>query len=397
MRNEKLAINNKQREKNKERRELLTFLFLICYFIFIRFSLFATDVGLVLDQKIESGDDTRYTGIAIPRITGLVGDKGDFYISAGFTYQNEPSEFAPELLRTDFNWYSGGVGFTIGRMAYDDPLGYVASGLFDGGRVTFDTEAGSFSVGAWYTGLLYKKRANIEMTENEYTANNTEIDYGDFMNSYFAPRRVLAAVDWEHNGLWEKAIARLSLLGQFDLTEEKVNSQYLAGKIIIPYRAFSFDLGGCFELIEADDKTGSAFAVEASAAWRNSVHYLSLGAKYASGESDTLSAFLPLTTNSQGHILEPKLSGLTIIALDYTARLHETFSAGLYPSYYILTDSDNDGKTLGGEIYAALYWSPVPDVGIILGGGAFLPSLGNFAPDENAKWRVEVNVVLALF
>jgi hypothetical protein len=404
MRNEKLAVNNEKREKNKERRELLTFLFVIFYLLFIPFSLFTVDVGLVIDQKVESGDDTRYTGIVIPRITGLVGDKGDFYVSAGFTYQNEPSEFAPELLRTDFNWHSGGVGFTVGRMAYDDPLGYVASGLFDGARVTFDTDVGSFSAGAWYTGLLYKKRVNIEMTENEYMANNTELDYGDFMNGYFAPRRALAAIDWEHDGLWEKAIARLSLLGQFDLTDEKVNSQYLAGKIIAPYGAFSFDLGGCFELIEANDKTGSAFAVEASAAWRNPVHYVSLGAKYASGESDTLSAFLPLTTNTQGNILEPKLLGLkkisllTMISLDYTARLSETFSVGFYPAYFIFTDTlSGDGQMRGGEIYAALYWSPLPDIGVILGGGAYLPSIGNAAPDEKTYWCVKLNVVLSLF
>jgi hypothetical protein len=380
-----------------ERKILLT----ICCLLITNF-LYAVDVGVVLEQNAEyssSGEDTvfAYDGIIIPRVTGLVGDKGDFYVSLGLSYMNDPWSFVPELLQTDFNWHSGNTGFTVGRMSYDDPLGYIASGLFDGGRVTFDTGMGSFSIGAWYTGLLYKKRANIEMTDNEYTANNTELDYGDFADTYFAPRRVLAAFDWEHNGLWEKAVARLSLLSQFDLTEEKLNSQYFAGKIIIPYKVFSFNLGGCFELIEANDKTGSAFAAEASAEWRNPVHYLSLGAKYASGESDSLTAFLPLTTNTQGNILETKLSGISIFSLDYTARLHETFSAGLYPAYFMLTGSDSEEKMLGGEIYAALFWSPVPDIGIVFGGGAFMPSLGNVSPDDKAAWRIKLNVVLALF
>ena len=403
-------MSNKQRIKNRplftsylsllsSHLSLLTFLFSL----FICTSLFAIDVGLVLDQTAEfsgAGDDTAftYTGIAIPRISGLVGDTGEFYVSAGFTYQNEPQGFVPELLQTDLTLRPGGLALTLGRMSYDDPLGYIASGLFDGARVNFDTDMGSFSAGAWYTGLLYKKRVNIEMTENEYAANNTALDYGDFANSYFAPKRVLAAVDWEHKGLWEKVMARLSLLGQFDLTDEEVNSQYLAGKIMVPFGAFSFDLGGCFELIEANDKTGSAFAAEAAFAWRNPVHYISLGAKYSSGESETLAAFLPLTTNSQGHVLQPKLSGLAMLSLDYTARLHETFSAGLYPAYFLLTDSESAGKNrLGGEIYAVLYWSPAPDISVNLGGGAFLPSLGNVTPDEKTKLRVELHVVISLF
>jgi hypothetical protein len=399
MKRKELSIFNKK--IYKEKRVFLTLLLALCYLL--SFSpLFAVDVGLVLDQKAEclGSKDTEfsYTGVAIPRITGLVGDTGDYYISAGLNFQNGPWAFVPELLRADFNWQSGSMYLTVGRMSYDDPLEYIASGLFDGARFSQHTNIGTFSVGAWYTGLLYKKRANIEMTENENMAINTDLDYGDFANTYFAPRRVLAAFDWEQKGLLEKAITRLSLLGQFDLTEEKLNSQYLAGKIIIPYGAFTFDIGGCFELIEGNNEIGSAFAVEASAAWRHPIHYLALGAKYASGKTDSLSAFLPLTTNTRGHILEPKLSGLTMISLDYTARLNETYSVGFFPAYFMLNGSDSGGKNLlGAEIYAAFYWSPLPDISLNLGAGAFLPSLGNITPDEKASWRVEINVVVSLY
>jgi hypothetical protein len=165
-------------------------------------------------------------------------------------------------------------------------------------------------------------------------------------------------------------------------------------------QAFDIDLGGCFELIEANDKTGSAFAVESTLEWRNAVHYLSLDAKYTSGESDTLAAFLPLTTNTKGQILKPKLSAITMISMNYTARLNETFSVGLYPAYFMLNDSESikkDKRMLGAEIFGALYWSPAPDIGINLGGGAFLPTLGNVALDEKTYWRVELNVVLSLF
>jgi hypothetical protein len=359
---------------------------------------------MVLDQDAEysgSGNDTAfaYKGIAIPRITGLLGNTGDFYFSAGFSYKNDPWVFVPELLRTDLCWHFSGGEFSVGRMEYDDPIGYIASGLFDGARFSQNTDAGEFSIGVWYTGFLYKKRANIEMTDKEYAANNTAIKYKEFFNTYFAPRRVLAAIDWEHKGLGDRAIARFSLLGQFDLSKEKLNSQYLAGKLIIPFGGFSFDLGGCFELIEANKQTGSAFAAEAAFAWRNPAHYFSLGAKYSSAGSDTLAAFLPLTTNTQGQILKPKLSEITIISLNYTARLHETFAIGFYPAYFILNDSESvkDKRMSGGEIFGAFYWSRAPDISINLGGGAFLPSLGNIAPNEKANWRVELNVVLSLF
>jgi len=397
-----LTIHNERLTMKKGKRPLLSLLFVTCYLLFVS-PLFALDVGVVLNQKAEySGTDNEtefsYTGVVIPRITGLVGDAGDFYVSAGLNFQNGPWAFIPELLRTDFNFQTGNIYLTIGRMSYDDPLGYIASGLFDGARFSYHANIGMFSAGAWYTGLLYKKRANIEMTENENMAINTDLDYGDFANTYFAPRRFLAAVDWEHNGLWEKAIAKLSLLGQFDLTEEKLNSQYFAGKIIIPYGTFGFNLGGCFELIEANDKTGSAFAAEAAVEWRHPIHYISLGAKYASGKSDSSPEFLPLTTVTQGHILEPKLSSLTMISLDYIARLDETYSAGLFPAYFMLNGSENaDKNLLGAEIYAAFYWSPIPDISINLGAGAFLPSLGNVSPDEKANWRVELNIVISLY
>jgi len=291
------------------------------------------------------------------------------------------------------------MDFTVGRMAYDDPLGYIASGLFDGARFSQYTKIGTFSIGAWYTGLLYKERAKIEMTENEYTAYKAAIDWNDFSNTYYAPRRFLAAVDWAYKGFLDNAIAQLSMLSQFDLSEEKLHSQYLVGKTIIPVEtkvsngAFSADLGGSFELIEANNKIGSAFAVEAAPAWRNNFHYVSLAIKYASGASDGLAAFLPLTTNAQGQIWKPKLSGITMFSIDYTARLYETLSVGFYPAYYILNGSGSNGRN-GGEIFAAAYWSPSPEIGLNLGAGA---SFGNVSPDEKASWRVALNVVLSLF
>jgi len=85
--------------------------------------------------------------------------------------------------------------------------------------------------------------------------------------------------------------------------------------------------------------------------------------------------------------------------MDCIARLHETFSIGLYPAYFMLNDSESvKGRRFpGGEIFGALYWSPAPDIVMSLGGGAFMPSLGNAAPNEKIEWRAELNIVLSLF
>jgi hypothetical protein len=88
-----------------------------------------------------------------------------------------------------------------------------------------------------------------------------------------------------------------------------------------------------------------------------------------------------------------------MLSLDYTARLHRTFTIGLTPSYFFLSDSKNAGGKLfmGAEFFGAFYWSPLPDVSVNLGGGAFLPSLGNVTPNGKNLWRVELNLVLSLF
>ena len=376
---------------------------LLCLLLIFACSLLpAFDFGLVLDQTVDYsgfGNDTAflYKGILVPRVSGLFGENGAFIFSAGLNYQNDPWALAPELLHTEISWRLGITDFRMGRMDYSDPLGYVATGLFDGMRISFDTPAGLFSVGGWYTGLLLKSRVNIEMTEDEWTLNNSPINYSDFVNTYFAPRRVLAALDWEHPGLAERILTKFSAIGQFDLSGEDLNSHYLLGKMTIPIGAFAFELGGCFELIQYRGNLDTAFAAEAGFSWKGAMQGLHLMGRYASGETDSMAAFLPVTSNLHGFVWKPKLSGLSVISLDYTARFHRTFAFGLSPNYYMFNGSGFDKRLLGGEAFAALYWSPVSDISINLGGGAFMPSLGNVAPDEKIFWRVELNMIISIF
>jgi hypothetical protein len=401
-------------------RQKLCLKLLFCFLLFPCLSLWAWDFGLLLNQNAgygglgsSSGGNFDYSIGVVPRITGLLGNTGDFIISAGFEADyNDGWGYAPELLRTELSFHSGDWAFEIGRMYHSDPLGFIAEGLFDGVKAVYNSEAGTFSAGAWYTGLLYKKRANIEMTPEEYEANNAPLDYGDFQGTYFAPRRFLGALAWEHLG--GPVQARAGVLGQFDFFGGKpLNSQYAAVKLTIPVQAFSFDLGGCLELLQNDGEFGTAFAAEAGIAFTPSASFknrLSLLARYSSGNSEDgrFAAFLPFTTKSQGDILNVKLSGLSIISLDYIVRLHPALSAGLTSTYFIRNDlgtydryplsgEDSKGYFLGNEFFARLLWSPASDLQVNLGGGIFLPSLGDAAPKADNFWRLELNVVFSLF
>ena len=397
----------------------------LCFFLTLLPSLplWAVDFGFVLDQTAGFGGygtDGKfdYSGMAIPRFSTLVGDNGSLFISAGFRadYQYQVADYQyknwilmPELLRTEFSWHFGAGQITVGRMQYSDPLGFIANGLFDGARVSLETTAGTFSAGAWYTGLLYKLRANIAMTDREVEANNIKPDYTHFSDTYFAPRRIVSALSWEHPELGQLFRVNIDLLGQFDVSGyTPLNTQYAVAKVAFPWDAFVFNLGGSFEMKEVSGDTGIGLAGELGAAWALPTTFesrLSLLGRFTSGvvANSSVDAFLPVTTELQGDILQAKLSALSVISLDYTARLTQALSAGISSSYFVRSDlatySDygNNGYFLGNEFFAALFWNPFTDIQVNLGGGVFLPSLGNAAPDGENLWRIALNVILALY
>jgi hypothetical protein len=370
-----------------------------------------------------------YSGILVPRFLALLGNIGDIYISAGFEVSyNEGWLFVPELLRTELSLYSGLLDFTAGRMHFSDPLGFIAEGLFDGMLLSLEGEAGTFSLGAWYTGFLYKRRANIAMTPNELRAYSLALDFNDFQNTYFAPRRFVSALGWEHLGGPVKA--RVSLLGQFDLSngfdffgEEGrasaadpgnalLHSQYLTGKISLPGNIFGLDLGGSLALIQNGGDSAFALAAELGLAFMPPTRFpnrLSFLARYASGisEDGAFTAFRPLTTKTQGEILNATLSGLSLFSLNYTARPNRALSLGITSTYFIRNDFEtyiaypassesNAGYFLGNEFFGKLSWAAASDLQFNLGGGVFLPSLGNIAPDAESSWRMELNIIISL-
>jgi len=387
----------------------------------------AFDFGAAVDQTFgtEGVGEKReldYQASLLPHYSLLIGDSGDFYISAALnlTYKAEEFSFIPELLRTEFSRRFGGSRIKAGRTQYADPLGFIADGLFDGAQFLYDfPKAGTFSVGAWYTGLLYKKRANIMLSPKDIDLYYAPYNKDDFSNTYFAPSRLMFASDWEHSSFFEKMKLKIGVLGQVDLTEtdnkDKYNSQYFAVKIGVPRPGLLFEAGGGLELIEYNEKLNIAFAGEAGIYWTLPTlmpSRLSFTGRFTSGMRDdtSVAAFTPVTVKPQGEILEAKLSGVSALALNYMIRLHKTFSADMTASYFLRSDTKThqsypleekdtmaDSYLLGGELYGRLIWSPISDLRFTLGGGMFLPSLGDVAPKADSKWRVELDAVIVLY
>jgi hypothetical protein len=395
---------------------------LLCFLLIHGILLAAMDFGLILEQNLDYGGfgnrgSVAYSGIAIPRFSALIGDNSDISISLGLEATfNEDWHFIPELLRTELSLYGGIFDFTAGRMRYSDPLGFIANGLFDGMQLSLTGEAGVFRFGAWYTGFLYKRRANIAMTAAELQSYSAAVDFNDFQNTYFAPSRIIWALGCEYLG--GPALAYLSVFGQIDLSEgfnfargRLLHSQYIAGKVSLPGNLFAFNLGACLGLSQYGGEFALSHAAELGISFMpplNIPSRFSFLARNSSGVSETgqFTAFRPITTTTQGEILNARLSGLLLFSLDYMARIHRNFAFGITSTYFMRNDlgtyssypvlGDSDGHFLGNEFFARLIWTPASDLQFNLRGGVFLPSLGNVTPDAESAWRVELNVVISL-
>jgi hypothetical protein len=391
------------------------------FFILNALPLYAVDFGVVFNQDADISvpafdfEKTSFDiqGALIPRFSALLGKTGDLYLSAAVNYYADPLAVIPELTRADFAFSAGLADVRIGRMFYGDPLGIIADGLFDGARVSLVTSAGNFHAGAWYTGFLYRKRAEITMTDKELQSSYAKVDYGDFSNTYFAPPRILAALEYDHPSLAGFVGLKTSIIAQFDSCGGGLNSQYLTAAMSFPAKSFVFDLGGCFELIQYNGKTSPAFAGNFGITWLmpgTLEKHLTLSGRYSSGVSGdgSVCAFLPLTTVPQGEVVEAKLSALSLLSLDFTGRLAKPLSANMAFTYFIRNDlgtyryypatvSSSEGYFLGAELFGRLVWTISTGLRLNLGTGAFLPMLGDAAPGADVLWRAKLNLAVSIF
>jgi len=382
--------------------------------------LWGYDFGVNLNQDfgyegIGSNSEIDYSAALIPYFSTSFGDSTDLYISAWIktTYEYEELTYIGEFLHTEFSWRSNDFKIRIGRIPYAAPLDFIVEGFFDGVQTLYDTKIGTFNVGGWYTGLLYKRTANITMTPEDYISYYTSLDYGDFAKTYFASRRVLLAAGWENPAIADMVRVRTSVLGQFDLndTDFPYNSMYVTAKTAIPFKRFIVSAGGCMQLAKLNDETKVGLAGELGCSWIVPASFysrLSLTGRFGSGKTDSIYPFVPVTTKPQGNVLQANLSGISAFFLDYTAQLHPTVSAGLTASYFIRSDEGtytaypvmnpaDGGKVLGCEFFGRTVWSPFTDLSMSLGAGIFLPSLGNANKEAGTQWRLELGVILAIY
>ncbi|MDR2185469.1 MAG: hypothetical protein LBO80_07375 [Treponema sp.] len=370
-------------------------------------SAFGVDFGVTLDQRLEYNQDGQlYTGSTGPWLSAGISEKVQFYLSGNIAINYAQKAWdkplpLPELSRLELNYRpESQTLIKAGRFVFNDSSGMIASGAFDGLYGEMQTTLGRVSAGLWYTGLLYRETAKIIMTGSD------SIDYSapwDGIDTYFAPRRLLADIRWDIPGiLGPLNVLTLEGLAQFDLSdhEDTLHSQYLEVQYaIVPVPGLQVSLGGIMEVLEdGAGEYGIAFAALAETGIRLPgliSHRLFLGGNFSSGNrNDRLIAFVPLSGHPAGSLFTQTMSSLGRIHLGYKARLHETLSLDTGVRCFMRTGSE--ALFYGGEIYASLLWAPLDDIAVTLGGGAFFPRRGNvFDSGTDPVRKIVAGIVLS--
>jgi hypothetical protein len=386
--------------------------------------IFPEDFGLVINASPEYRGNVlpgefAFTGSLSPWISGNI-RRGLFYyasFSASMDYADDRFESPPffELGRTELNWrpYSA-LLLTAGRQYFKDDAEMAVSGLFDGISVSSGFSWGRLSARAFYTGLLYKESAGIIMTNTDFENYHKPLDYSD-PESYFASRRMLAAIGAEFPDLTRRSMLNLDLLAQFDLngTADNLHGQYFLGRYTFwPVETLALNIAGGAALTEVEGAdTQISFAGSAGYDWEVSKTFadmLSMEFRYASGViNGTIGPFRPLSGISQGVVITPKLSGIGTAKVSYTVRFHRSFTAAAGFAYFLRTDEEtfqdadldpaSESRLLGGEVYGSAVWSPDQLIRLTVEGGVFFPGMGGaFRSDAPLGWKISGGIILSL-
>jgi hypothetical protein len=303
----------------------------------------------------------------------------------------------------------------FGRQRFADSAGLIAGGLFDGINGSLALGSARLSLGAFYTGFLYKESLEILLTPPDNAAYAQEVDYSSgasFADTYFASRRVLVPISLALNELTERTSLVINLLGQFDVNGQTgdgdtLHSQYLEAHYFIePVNPLHLDIAFIAEIAE-NPTLRAGFAAAAGVEWELPSalqDLLSLQLHWSSGKvNDTVGAFLPINGISPGEIFTPRFSGVMNAALSYSARLHNTLSAEGGFGYFIRTDTEtleevfaSTSRALGGELYASVIWAPQSALRLTASGGAFFPQMGKaFPSDEKIRGKAKLSVIVS--
>jgi len=384
--------------------------------LFASAALVFADFGVVLSEGflIENNDEADYaskTTIA-PWLSLPLGTTSEFYASAGMSAHYEDKfSFVPELFRLELTLRPGaGFSARLGRILWRDPSLFTARGYFDGTDISLSIGKIRLGLAGFYTGFLNKETGSINISPDDPKDYSVDLDWTDFGNTYFAPRRVLASLYGDFPGLPNgRANIYAGLLAQFDLSdaEERYHTQYLLLRYAFYYKRFDFTAAGAMQFentISGGFKLAYAFSMEAGLQTGFLKDKLSLGLRLASGDAKDTAAFFPVIRESQGAALTPAFSGIMTIRGIYQVRISPVFAAYLGARYFIRTDtvsfSDshivNDSPFLGAEADGSIQWNPFSDISFSVAGGIHFPKTGTaMASNAPSRWSLTINAIFS--
>jgi hypothetical protein len=385
---------------------------------------FAADFGLVLGTEGEYADNLNPDGFSLtstasPLFSAVFTETLNLYVSGKMTFEYEekaepPQSYVFEPERTELNLHPASALYLgLGRQRFGDPAGLIASGLFDGAAGSLNLGLCRLSLGAYYTGLLYKETANILLTPGDRERYEKPLDSSG-LEGYFASRRVLLALTAEFPDLTSRTSLSAQALAQFDLNgdTENLNTQYLELRVAAePLDPLHLSLGGIGELLQAQDELWGSMAAFTGADWElpgTVTDMLSAEFLWTSGRNgEHIQAFTPVSGRNAGRIFDGGTGALIKAALSYRLRPLNSVSLEAGTAYFIRTDletlgdseldEDSDSRLLGGELYGSLLWAPDPAFRFNAGGGAFFPKWGEaYREDAPVKWKVNMGVIVSL-
>jgi hypothetical protein len=291
---------------------------------------------------------------------------------------------------------------------YEDPLASIASGLFDGAKLSLNLGQTTLNISGLYSGLQHKERAKIVMTEDDL------LDFVD-SDTYFASKRLLVSAFLQTRNLGNfNNTLDFGGLAQVDLRNddgEKLYSQYAALQFGFPVLSImDIKAGGVFGIEEMDSGSAVSFAANLSAAFAVPgplVDRLSVSGYISSGSvGEELRPYFPVTAISAGEVFTPSIAGLYTVKLGYQVNPFKSLYVNLTGTYFWRTTrdiipgtggtSDLEEDNLGAEVYAQSVWAPLSDLSFNLGGGAFFPAGPVKDAGAQVTWKIKFTTTLSL-
>jgi hypothetical protein len=387
-------------------------------------SAFSADFGLILGTEGEYTEALVPKGFSVtttasPWVSAAFTETIDVYVSGKMTFDYEEKgdprqSYFFEAERTELNLRPApGLYLGLGRRRFRDPAGLVASGLFDGAGGSVKLGTSRLSLGAYYTGLLYKETAKIILTPGDLERYEKPPD-SEGLTGYFASRRVLLALTGEFPDLTSRTGLSVQALAQIDVNgdSDNLNTHYLELRFTAePADPLHLNVGGIGELVQGPDELQGSMAAFAGADWEvpgTLTDMLSAEFLWTSGRSgEKICAFTPVSGQNAGRVFDGGIGALLRTGLSYRMRPAAGFSVEAGAAYFIRTDletlwdseldGDSTSRLLGGELYGSLIWAPDPAFRLSAGGGAFFPGWGGaYREGAPVKWKANVGLIVSL-